>query len=144
MVGKKVLVMWKSAGSAEKYLPLLNAAEQKWGIPTDLLARVAYQESRFRDDIISGATQSAAGALGIMQIVPRWHPDVNPLIPAAAIDYAGRYLRELHDRFGSWKLALAAYNWGPGNLARNLQTPTTWPAETRAYISDITADVPVV
>src|SRR3990172_2707257 len=75
--GAIVLSDWKKRG--DKYLPALNAAEKKYGIPRDLLARQAFQESRFREDIISGRTISSAGALGLMQLVPKWHPGVDPL-----------------------------------------------------------------
>ena len=63
---------WKSAGSGPEWVPVLNAAEQQFGIPTDLLARVAYQESRFREDIIRGTKASGAGALGMMQLMPQY------------------------------------------------------------------------
>jgi soluble lytic murein transglycosylase-like protein len=141
--GGVALVYWKRSANAARFLPALHSIEDAWSIPRDLLARVAYQESHFRDDIINGTTSSAAGAQGIMQIVPKWHPDVNPLDPYAAITYAGRYLRSLYDQFGSWKLALAAYNWGPGNLAKYVNQPGKWPAETLNYVTEITKDVPV-
>lgn len=112
------------------------------GIPPGLLARQAYQESHFRADIISGATVSSAGAIGIMQIVPRWHPDVNAYDPIESINYAAQFLRRLYDKFNTWPLALAAYNWGEGNLAKHTD-PTTWPKETQAYVSQITSDVEV-
>lgn len=147
--GKKMTAQWKESLNAKKYLPLFVEVENRYGIPRDLLARVGYQESRFRDDIITGKVTSPAGAQGIMQIVPRWHPGINPLDPVESINYAGNYLAQLKRQFGSWKLALAAYNWGPGNLSQNYSTyginaPDTWPMETRNYVAQITADVPVV
>lgn len=138
-VFKLELNEWVPPESAGPYLYLLNRAEIKHGLPENLLVRVAYQESRFRDDIVNGETLSSAGAVGIMQIVPRWHPDVNPLDVGAAIDYAGRYLRQLYDRFGSWRMALAAYNWGQGNLSR--QGFESAPKETRDYVEQIAGDV---
>ncbi len=142
--GKKIVSNWKDSLNARKFLPALNATEDANGIPRDLLARVAYQESHFRDAIINGTVSSDAGAVGIMQLVPRWHPNVNPRDPYASIAYAGKFLRQLHDQFGSWKLALAAYNWGPGNVQAHLTTPQAWPAETLAYVKEIASDVPVV
>lgn len=123
------------------YVALLHSAEVRYGTPVNMLVRLAYQESRFRQDIISGATVSSAGAVGIMQIVPRWHPDVNPLDPAAAIDYAGRYLASLYRQFGTWELALQAYNWGPGNLKKYLTAGGSLPVETSRYSSQILADL---
>lgn len=121
--------------------PLL-AAERKHGLPRYLLARLAWQESRYRDDIVKGHTVSSAGAVGIMQIVPRWHPDVNPLDVPAAIDYAAAYLARLHRQFGTWELALKAYNWGPGNVGKWLANGRrNEPKETAAYSRQILADV---
>lgn len=126
----------------EAYKQTFSKAEAENGIPPLMLARLAYQESRFRADIISGQTVSSAGALGIMQIVPRWHPDVNPLDPVAAIHYAGKYLRQLYNQFGTWERALQAYNWGPGNLANYLSgNISTMPTETANYSRQILAEI---
>lgn len=138
------VVYWKRSANAARYIPALHTAEDAHDIPRDLLARLAYQESRFRDDIISGKVKSPAGAVGIMQLMPQFHPDVNPLDPYAAIAYAGQYLGALFRQFGSWKVALAAYNWGPGNVSRYLNQPAKWPQETMDYVAQITKDVPVV
>jgi soluble lytic murein transglycosylase-like protein len=132
-----LLAGWKQRGA--KYLPLLYAAEDRYGIPRDLLARQAYQESHFRDDIVSGATVSSAGALGIMQIVPKFHPTAQPLNVPAAIDYAASFLSKLHAQFGSWGLALAAYNAGPGNVQKYGGIPPF--DETQKYVLDILLDV---
>lgn len=142
--GVASVAYWKRSANAARFIPALHTAEDANDIPRDLLARVAYQESHFRDDIISGKLKSSEGAEGIMQIIPRWHPDAQPLDPYAAIAYAGEYLAALFRQFGTWKLALAAYNWGPGNLAKNLNAPGTWPQKTLDYIAEITKDVPVV
>lgn len=124
------------------YRELLDQAEAVNGIPPLMLARLAYQESRFRQDIISGQKISSAGAVGIMQIVPRWHPDVNPLDVGASIRYAAKYLASLYRQFGSWELALQAYNWGPGNLSKYLKGQIGgMPTETANYSRQILADV---
>ena len=109
---------WSMPERGQPYQAAFLAAEKKYNLPHNLLARVSWQESRFRDDIINGDTQSSAGAVGIMQIVPRWHPDVDPFNPWDSIDYAGGYLKSLYKRFGDYPKALAAYNWGQGNLAK--------------------------
>lgn len=124
-----------------RYRAWLAAAEQSNGIPSGMLARLAYQESRFRPDIISGKTVSSAGAMGIMQIIPKWNPGVNPLDPQAAIAYAGKKLAGLSRQFGSWELALQAYNWGEGNLKKYLAGDKSLPLETRNYSSQILADI---
>lgn len=133
---------WVPPKSADKYMHWIIDAETTRGIPPNLLARVAYQESRFRPDIIDGRTVSSAGALGIMQIVPRWHPNVDPLNPKEAIYYAADYLRKLKARFGSWPQALAAYNWGQGNLEKYLRGELKdVPRETQNYVAEIGRDI---
>jgi soluble lytic murein transglycosylase-like protein len=134
---------WRDAGEGPTLVPLLNAAEDQYGIPRDLLARQAYQESHFRADIISGATASPAGAQGLMQLVPRFYPGVDPLDPAQAIDAAAKSMVAYYKQFGSWALALAAYNAGPGTVQHygNTIPPYT---ETQNYVAQILRDVPGV
>lgn len=138
---------WQMPERGMAYAADIAQAENTYDIPHNLLARVAYQESRFRPDIISGQTESSAGAQGIMQIVPKWHPGVNPLNPPEAIAYAGKYLKKLHMQFGQWDKALAAYNWGPGNLGKAIKTyGDNWlyaaPTETQNYVIQIVEDIP--
>jgi soluble lytic murein transglycosylase-like protein len=127
-------------------MPVLNAAEVKYGIPQNLLARVAFQESSFRRSVIDGTTKSDAGAVGIMQLLPQFFPDAG-VDPAADIDTAARYLANLQRVFqGDWQLALAAYNWGPSNVQKclsNQSTLSAMPTETQHYVTEICADVPV-
>jgi soluble lytic murein transglycosylase-like protein len=117
-----------------------NAAADR-GVPADLLARVLWQESRFRPDIINGTTRSSAGAVGIAQFMPATADDlgIDPLDPAQAIDGAARYLAQLHRMFGNWREALAAYNWGMGNVSR--RGIANAPAETREYVASIMGDI---
>lgn len=135
---------WTPPESAKPYLNAINKASNTNNLPAGLLARVAYQESRFRPDIISGQVQSSAGAQGLMQIVPRWHPNVDPLDPFESIDYAADYLKRLFKKYKNWSDALAAYNWGQGNLDRYKRGELlTMPTETKNYIREITGDVGV-
>lgn len=145
----KKISAWILPSAGKQYAPLFAAATAKWNLPPNLLARQAYQESRFRPDIISGRTLSSAGAVGIMQIIPTWHPELDPgdaaadraaaLDPARAIDYAAKYDRALFNQFGSWPLALAAYNAGPGNVKKYGGVPPF--PETQKYVAEISADV---
>lgn len=138
---------WKSAGSGPQWVPVLNATEQQFGIPTDLLARVAYQESRFREDVIRGTTASGAGALGMMQMLPQYFSSVNVPRPytdsdiGAQITQAAQNHVSLYNQLGSWTLALAGYNAGAGNVSKYGGIPPF--PETQNYVAQITADVPV-
>ena len=118
----------------------LTQAEIDNGIPAGLLTRVAYQDSRFRPDIISGQTRSGAGAAGLMQLVPKWYPGVNVLDTDQAIEAAATSLAGYYNQFGSWALALAAYNGGPGNVAKYGGIPPF--TETQNYVAQILRDVP--
>lgn len=129
--------------AAAPYTDAIRAAEAKYQLPDSLLARVLYQESRFRPDIISGATRSSVGAQGIAQFMPATAADlgIDPLDPFQAIPAAAKYLRQLYNQTGSWDRALAAYNWGVGNVQRKGLDAA--PLETRNYVSQVLADVPV-
>ena len=118
----------------------MRAAEDRYSIPRDLVVRLAWQEARFRVD----AYNAGSGASGVMQIVPRWHPGVDPFEPFAAIDYGARYLAQLRRQFGTWELALKGYNWGPGNVQGWLtagRPADAEPLETSNYSSQILADL---
>ena len=124
-----------------KYAAAIARAESLYGLPPDMLARLLYQESRYREDIITGAARSPAGALGIAQFMPATAAEmgIDPLNPAQAIPAAARYLARLHASLGTWTLALAAYNWGIGNVRR--KGINAAPLETRNYYAQILADI---
>lgn len=132
---------WEPPGSARPYLDAIREAEERYGLPPGLLARLLYQESRFREDVITGRVKSRAGALGIAQFMPATAKDlgIDPLDPYQAIDGAGRYLAQLYRRFGRWDEALAAYNWGQGNVSRRGLEAA--PEETQRYWREIMSDI---
>ena len=137
---------WKSLGA--QYMPLLNAAEDKYGLPQDLLARMAFQESSFRPGVISGAIKSPVGAVGILQLMPRYFEGAGVSV-TTDIDMAGEYLASLHRSFQDWQVAVAAYNWGPGNVTHQHTCTGRYcldqmPAETQNYVRQIFTDVPLM
>lgn len=139
---------WKNMGSGPVWLPYLGNAEVQYGIPTDLLSRIAYQESRFREEIIRGTKASPVGALGMMQMMPQYFQSVNAPRPysdsdvVAQIDEAARQVASLYKSTGNWQLTLAAYNAGLGNVHKYAGIPPF--AETQNYVNEITADVPSI
>lgn len=140
--------MWLTEGQGPTWVPTINAAEEQYGIPHNLLARVAYEESHFRPDIIQGRNLSPAGAIGIMQLLPKFFPGAG-VSPAADIYAAAGLLADLYDRFHDWQIALAAYNWGQGNVHHEYAKDAhqyilaDMPGETQNYVKQITADVPI-
>lgn len=144
--GADTMANWK-VNEYPKYANAIREAENRYGIPRDLLGRTLYQESRFRPDIISGEKRSPVGAQGIGQFMPATAAEyglTDRTDPFASIDAAGRYLRDLYRMFGNWQSALMAYNWGPGNVQKyNRGENVTVPMETSTYVAQITADVPV-
>ena len=136
-------VRWVLPLAGERFAGEFDIATRKYGLPKGLLARVAYQESHFREDVIRGFTKSPAGAVGLMQIVPSAHPGVDATNPHDSIQYAAKYLAAMRKKFGSWRYALAAYNWGPGNLAKYLKHPKNikMPKETVNYVTQISHDI---
>lgn len=131
---------WKEHKGAAEWLPILNAAEQRLGIPHDLLARQCYEESHF-----DPAAHNPSSAIGLMQLLPKYFPGAGE-DGAKDIDTGGRYLRDLHKRFLDWQLALAAYNWGPGSVNKWLKAKklfSAMPKETQDYVTEIIGDVPV-
>lgn len=136
-----------------KYLfHIMNEVERR-GMPTEI-AFLPVVESAF----VPGA-QSHVGASGLWQFMPAtgrqygleqtwWYDGRRDVMEStrAALDY----LQNLYTMFGDWRLALAAYNWGEGNLSRaiakvrargevetyeNIQMP----AETRNYVPKLLA-----
>ncbi|WP_341365721.1 lytic transglycosylase domain-containing protein [Yoonia sp. BS5-3] len=115
--------------------PLLETARSaalRHGVPADLFLRLIQQESGWNP-----AARSTKGALGLAQLMPDTALDlsVDPLDPAQSLDGGARYLRAQYDAFGSWPLALAAYNAGPGAVQQHGGIPPY--AETLQYIEII-------
>lgn len=141
---------WQEQLDGPKWIPLIRQTEQVMGIPSMLLCRMAYQESRFRPEIISGAVKSPAGALGILQLMPQWWSTVRVPIPFteedthAQILQAGKFICQMYVKYGDWAEALAAYNFGPANEDKFLSHKITGlPKETTDYVTEILSDVPV-
>lgn len=123
---------------------LIVAAAQKYGVPPSLALEVGVQESG-----LNPAAVSPAGAIGVMQLMPGTAAGlgVDPNDTAQNIDGGVRYLAQLLSQFGgNQATALAAYNWGSGNVSRAIATGNPdWlssaPAETQNYVASILSSV---
>ncbi|MDW7709812.1 MAG: LysM peptidoglycan-binding domain-containing protein [Deferrisomatales bacterium] len=139
----------------EQYLPMIRAILAEEGLPEEL-AYLALVESSFHPH-----ARSPADAVGLWQFIEStgrasglridWWVDER-LDPEAATRAAAAHLKELYGRFGDWDLALAAYNAGPGGVARaraSAQADCYWElsaagalrAETRRYVPKFYAAV---
>jgi membrane-bound lytic murein transglycosylase D len=135
---------------AAELMPRLRAVFAAEGVPPEL-AWLAEAEST-----LNPAARSPAGAKGLFQFMPETARSLGlgTLLPDERSDpeksarAAARYLRALHGRFGSWPLALAAYNAGEGRVSRALTArgakdfagvAAALPAETRMYVPKVYA-----
>ena len=115
-----------------EYLTVARAAAVKHGIPEDLFLRLVQKESGWNPQAVS-----PKGATGLAQLMPDTAArlGVDPTDPVDNLDGGARYLRMMYDRFGSWRLALAAYNAGPGAVDDAGGVPNY--AETLDYVAVI-------
>lgn len=140
---------WQAVQLGPQWIPVINTAENQMGLPPNLLARMAYQESHFRPEIIDGTRSSPAGALGILQLMPQYFNTVRVPVPftpqdtGAQIQQAAQLLSSLYRHYQDWGLAVAAYNAGQGHVDGYVAGTRALPAETLNYVSQVLADVPV-
>jgi soluble lytic murein transglycosylase-like protein len=123
---------WGDGSSSQfkgKYISVVRAAARRHGIPEDLFLRLIQQESNWNP-----RAKSHAGAFGLAQLIPSTARylgvDIND--PHQNVDGGARYLKEQYRTFGSWRLALAAYNAGPGAVKKYGGVPPF--RETRNYV----------
>lgn len=140
-------------GRSQRYLYHVVEEVQKRGMPTEV-ALLPMIESAFNP-----TANSVSKASGIWQFVPstgkhfglkqNWWTD-NRRDVTAATDAALTYLQKLHVMFGTWELALAAYNAGEGTVQRAIERnrkkglPTDYqslqlPPETKNYVPKLEA-----
>ncbi len=112
------------------FATIIDRASDTYGIDADLIKAVIRAESNFDPDCTS-----PKGAMGLMQLMPETARELrveNPFDPTENIMAGTRYFRRLINRYeGDIPVALAAYNWGMGNIERH---PEKLPKETKDYI----------
>ena len=138
---------------SSKYLYHIVEEIERRGMPTEL-ALLPFIESAFNPQAVSSARAS-----GMWQFMPRTGKDFDLKQNAfrddrrdvlASTRAALDYLQRLYGMFGDWHLALAAYNWGEGNVGKAINrnqragqpvayTDLRMPAETRMYVPKLQA-----
>ena len=145
--------MQRMTERGQRYLHFIVEEVERRGMPSEI-ALLPMIESAFNP-----GGYSTASASGIWQFIPStgkhfgmqqnwWYDGRRNIISATlgALDY----LQKLHDMFGDWELALAAYNWGEGAVQRalahnrKLGLPANYaslkmPSETRNYVPKLQA-----
>lgn len=111
------------------YLNMARSAAAKHGVPEDLFLRLIQQESGW-----NATARSHKGALGLAQLMPATARGlgVDPHNVAQNLEGGARYLRQQYETFGTWRLALAAYNAGPGAVQKHGGVPPF--RETQNYV----------
>jgi len=125
----RISLLRETAGSST-FDPIIQKASRQYGVDADLIRAVIKAESNFNPRAVSHA-----GAQGLMQLMPATARGLgvsNSFDPEQNVMAGTRFLKGLLDRYnGDLDAALAAYNWGPGNVDRR---PERLPRETRDYL----------
>lgn len=145
----------RSLERAGKYKDMISRILRENGVPQDLIYQ-AVAESGFQPQ----ALNARSGAGGMWQFMPfaasynlvrngsfdeRFDPE------KSTVAYA-HYMKALYNQFGDWYLAMAAYDWGPGNVQRvvsrtgyadfwELYRRNAMPTETKNYVPSILAAI---
>ncbi len=114
------------------YITDAKRIAKRHDVPEALFLALIQQESGW-----NRRARSSAGAIGLAQLMPgtAMYLKVNPHDPLENLEGGARYLRMQYETFGDWRLALAAYNAGPGAVQKYGGVPPY--KETQNYIRRI-------
>jgi len=112
----------------DQYVDFAVQTAQKYGLPPDVLVAQIQQESGFNP-----TARGKAGEIGIAQIIPRFHPNVNPHDPYQSIEYLAQYLSQAANMFAkrvgpdlALVAAVASWNAGAPTIASGRIPPITY------------------
>lgn len=120
----------RSHADVSTFDSIISRASRKYGVDAGLIKAVIKAESNFNPHAVSHA-----GARGLMQLMPATARSLgveDSFDPEQNVMAGTRFLKDMLQRYnGDVDSALAAYNWGPGNVDRR---PDRLPRETRDYL----------
>ena len=107
------------------------AAAASVGVDAAIALAVAQRESNFNQGAIG-----SSGEVGMFQLMPATAASlgVNPYDASQNIQGGVAYLAQMYAMFGDWNDALAAYNWGPGNVSNS---GGAWPSSVANYVNGV-------
>ena len=126
--------MPSAAAPSPRVAVALNKAADAAGLPRELVWAQAYVESRYDPNAVSGV-----GAMGLLQLMPSVADGLgveDPFDPRENAMAGAQMLARLIRKYGGdVRKALAAYNWGTGNVDRH----ASWPGSVHAYADNVLA-----
>ncbi|MBL7998941.1 MAG: transglycosylase SLT domain-containing protein [Candidatus Kapabacteria bacterium] len=117
----------------DKYDTIINSAADKFGVNPALVKAIITAESAGNPNAVS-----PVGAKGLMQLMDGTARDLDvddPFNPIQNISGGTEYIASMMKKFGTLDHAIAAYNAGPGNVAKHNGIPPF--AETQAYVRKV-------
>lgn len=126
----------KPVADSPQFLNVACDLAWRYEIPEGVFLRLIMKESRW-----DAEARSSRGAIGLTQLMPATAKSlgINPRDPVQNLEGGARYLAEQFRVFGSWRLAVAAYNAGPNAVRKFGEVPPY--RETRRYVREVLGQV---